>query len=35
MSPYQTAPKGALLFDLILYITVNNLSVMSGRVFLD
>ena len=33
MTPDLTAPKD-LLFDLILYILVNNFSVMSGRVIL-
>ena len=27
-------PAAFVLFDLILYVPVNNLSVMSGRVFL-
>ena len=35
MNPDQTAPLGAFcLCDLILYIPVNNFSVMSGLVFL-
>ena len=42
ITPDQTAPKGAILsgikllvmFDLILYVPVNNFSVMSGWAFL-
>ena len=43
MTPDQTAPKGAVLsgfklfvlFDLILFVPVNNFSVMLGQTFLS